>query len=859
MPRPVRQLGRPVPLVLFVAWLLRPTSDTPLDARQERDLSAALAEALTTRGLSVRAEDVFWLDEKASGLTAPLARPRAVLLGRRDASPNDVYLARTRLSPEGRLLDVTGLYPITETSAVDERQLAVDRLRAAWTVGTDATVYSVHLADFRGSERPGGDDWTALARLQQRITNWQETGQPEGVTRRSFRLDPVARSLVLGFSETALLIQADDRRIEVPTDGAGPIRGERFVRATPDHPARPGNLVTWAVDRARALPWFGNDRMQAIKAVTFWAFDKLESAYGSVTGDDGSERVAEELGDLLESPPPAYPNPETGWPPRPMEPMLRPALKGEGQWVVLERDPFVRGNPGAPSPFALSFIRTDRARIYSQIYVTIWDPRQVQLHAMSGTKEPKSATGETGPGLVPREPRVMERLVGAFNGGFQATHGEYGMVAERVVYLPPLPYAATVAETDEGWNLFGTWPRDTAVPDTIVSLRQNMTPLLMDGRVNPYRREWWGGVPEGWTDDSRTVRSGLCLTEENFVAYFYGPSIDANHLASGMQRARCQYGIHLDMNAGHTGLEFYHVAKTGALPGLDRPLDAQWEATGPVPGMPGYSYLGRRMIKFMALMNFPRYIRRDARDFFYLTLRSLLPGEDVPTALASKEPGEGAWQVQGLPQHGWPHAIATTWVRPDATRPETKINLIKLDPKQLRLVSSLRPEDRAVVAFRTPQPLPQGGSTLWWSKRGFTIQDEPPSVTAERVTHGFLPTRPPEPSVAAVGVARDGLFVYAEVATRPDPKHDGALLQELLGGLGVERLLLLDRPLGAAIAAERDLGGHPVSRTRNTLYLVRSEGPAAARFFTETPIVSPYEWFRYHSGPLKDPPPSRAR
>jgi hypothetical protein len=43
------------------------------------------------------------------------------------------------------------------------------------------------------------------------------------------------------------------------------------------------------------------------------------------------------------------------------------------------------------------------------------------------------------------------------------------------------------------------------------------------------------------------------MTEEKFVAYFYGASTDDVNLAEAMQRARCTYGIHLDMNAGHTG------------------------------------------------------------------------------------------------------------------------------------------------------------------------------------------------------------------------------------------------------------------------------------------------------------------
>jgi hypothetical protein len=37
--------------------------------------------------------------------------------------------------------------------------------------------------------------------------------------------------------------------------------------------------------------------------------------------------------------------------------------------------------------------------------------------------------------------------------------------------------------------------------------------------------------------------------------------------------------------------------------------------------MPGWDFRAKRLIKGMGLMSFPRYIQREARDYFYLTLR----------------------------------------------------------------------------------------------------------------------------------------------------------------------------------------------------------------------------------------------
>ena len=165
-----------------------------------------------------------------------------------------------------------------------------------------------------------------------------------------------------------------------------------------------------------------------------------------------------------------------------------------------------------------------------------------------------------------------------------------------------------------------------------------------------------------------------------------------------MQRARCVYGIHLDMNPGHTGLEFYRADKAGALPDIGHPINPNWEAKNSIPGMPGWEFQGRRMIRYMGLMNFPRYIHRESRDFFYLTLRDVLPGVALTPIVTPAEPGEGAWQVRGLPQHGWPYAVTTSFIRPDSARPRLRVNLVKLDGSVLR--ASARRSGESVVSFR---------------------------------------------------------------------------------------------------------------------------------------------------------------
>jgi hypothetical protein len=332
------------------------------------------------------------------------------------------------------------------------------------------------------------------------------------------------------------------------------------------------------------------------------------------------------------------------------------------------------------------------------------------------------------------------------------------------------------------------------------------------------------------------------MTKDGFIAYFYGASIDPDVLALAMHRARCTYGVHLDMNAGHTGLELYRAAPKGKLPAINHRLDDMWEARGPVPGMDGWEFIGRRMFRLMALMNFPRYIGTEQRDFFYLTLRPVLPGEPVPSAVEPAQAGEGAWRIQGLEQHGWPPAIATTHLRPDAARPATSVGLIKLDPRQVRAPEPGEANPRRIIEFRTPAERKDMSFALWHSARaGFQVGREPPDAAATRITYGYAASEKPSIAAnAALGIDPQGMLVYARVTEGENPGSDGALLRSLLVSLGCESTLFLPGALGAELAPPG--AEAPVRAPGSGVVLVRAQGPSVRRIFTDTPIVGPKRW-----------------
>ncbi len=792
------------------------------------DPRKSIVASLASQGLICSPEDVTILDRPSSFDTS-----KGIVRAWHHEEPADVYLFEAKVMPGGAVLGAPKLFNLTNTPA-DEGPVRVKNRRAVFAVRSPAGAMGVRALDLRGETLEG--EWTATKRAQNALTNLQQTGQCPGVRSAFWSIQPTTEVQLDLTADGWVEVQANGLLTRMPTSGGPPIGDLDIVEYRPTLKAKPGNLVTWAVDRVRAVPWFGDKNMQMLKAVAFSAFDVFRRTQTSVMGDNTAEDIAEDLGDIASrNPPTTFTDPETGWPPAPIKPFMSKPLEGEGQWIALENDPFIRRNPGVPAAFLTSYVRTDRKRSYTRIYVTLWDPRQIELHMMAGSVEPKGASGEAGPGMIPRRPELMKRLVGALNGGFQALHGEWGMMGDGVIYLPPKPYAATIAQMRDGFTGFGTWPNDPVVPPILRSYRQNLTPLVMNGKINPYKRGWWGGTPPGWEDRVHSTRTGICQTEDDFVAYFYGNEIDVKPLAQAMVQARCKYGIHLDMNPGHTGLEFYKVAPTGTLPDFGRPFDKKWEAEGSVPFMDGWTFRARRMVRFMGLMNFPRYIQREARDYFYLTLRHVLPGHDLVLEGVEAKDGQGKWRTKGLPQHGFPYAVATTHVQPDLSRPETKVLLVKLDPRTLKMATGAK--DKVVVSFSNANPV-ANQPTLWLASRSAVIS-KLPVANAAPIVSGFAPDAPETANaVAAMGVQdEDGMLLYAEVQQGRRRGADGALLSKLLDKVGCSSQLILTKPLLPSFGQEAG-----DQRFERVVQFVRIEAPGAKRIFESTPIVEPSEW-----------------
>lgn len=854
-----RRLARLLGASAVIATLVGSLAHPPPAPSRAGDERAGLATALSARGLRTRPADVAFLTEPNAGLGARLAF--ALARPGRD-EPRDLHLVRARVAPNGRVLSIDDVTNVSRSIGADESSLVVRPPWAAYATVTEAGVVAVTLLDTRGEDARLTRGWSGAWKLANRVTSYQDTGLARGLDRRRWDLDaPVARA-TLSFDTAGRLVAELDGAGRLVVDPARhrAVEGAPLASLREEVKAQPG-FIGWAVDSVRGISWVGPKPIEWLEHQAFGLIDsgrRLAEAVAPTSREDTARELRDQLGvdtpgargdrgAALDS----AAHPELGWPPPNLRPILRDHIDGEGVWVEVPPGPFTPSNPGAPPVFYTTFLRPDADRAYTRAFMTVWDPRQVEWNVRAGTREPEDETGVAGDGQVPRDRRTLLRFAAGFNGGFQALHGEYGMGQDGRVLLPAKPWAATVARLRGGRIAFGTWPSTkpeggqggvgVPLPPDVESYRQNMTVLVQDDVVDPYRRPWWGTAPEGSEDPAYTVRTGLCLTRESFVVYFWGLSLSHLALAEAMRAAHCSYGLHLDMNPGHSGFEYYRVTEKGREPALDHPLERNQEAEGDVSGVPGLFFRARRMVRGMGHMNFPRYIRRDPRDFMYLVLKPVLPGEDLP-ALSPPREGEGRWITKGLPTSGFPYQFARTFVRPDAARPDQVVRVAKVDPRRVR-VDAAPGAGAASLGALAPAAAPRTSDPLALVHEAGRFVIAPPREGTRALASGVPVDGAPAGCRAGAGVDGDGILIWAE---GEEPALLGRALA-LAGAVGPTLAMCggdahLEFHFGEGRVGRLDEGEtRPTPAFATRLYA--DDTPPASRLYPETPTVPPSVWF----------------
>lgn len=267
------------------------------------------------------------------------------------------------------------------------------------------------------------------------------------------------------------------------------------------------------------------------------------------------------------------PSPAMTAPPAQPTPIMAMRLRTSS---VVHAPPDVEGGWQAFGPFlagraviARAAVRPDPSRPYAVAALVRLDLARTRLHLVPGSVEPRADQGVLAfprPGTIPRADQSPQKLLAAFNGGFQAVHGRYGMMVDGLTIVTPTDGAATLALLVDGSVCLGEWGRDILPEPDVAAYRQNC-PLLIDrGALNPAvksdDRQSWGLT---LTNLDTTWRSGVGLSQDGrYLVYAAGGSLTVGALARALQMGGAYDAMQLDINPFYTCFVTFRPAPPGS-------------------------------------------------------------------------------------------------------------------------------------------------------------------------------------------------------------------------------------------------------------------------------------------------------
>lgn len=174
---------------------------------------------------------------------------------------------------------------------------------------------------------------------------------------------------------------------------------------------------------------------------------------------------------------------------------------------------------------------------------------------------------------APILPAQAASLVAAFNGGFIMNVAGGGYYTEGRTIDPLVAGAASLVIYSDGSVDIGAWDSDVAMTPNVVSVRQNLVPLVAGGQptaqaANPNWQIW--GATCGLTSCIASVpgiehqwRSGVGITSDGALVYVAGPALDPLQLAQLLAHAGVVRGMQLDINPHWPVLATYDPATGG--------------------------------------------------------------------------------------------------------------------------------------------------------------------------------------------------------------------------------------------------------------------------------------------------------
>jgi hypothetical protein len=278
------------------------------------------------------------------------------------------------------------------------------------------------------------------------------------------------------------------------------------------------------------------------------------------------------------------------------------SAEGDGQWVPM-LDP---RRPKEPARMYKTLLHADNSRSWSELFVVAVDLRQVAVMPVMGYQEPRTekpeAAGYTRLAKIP--PEHYDALLGAFNGGFMAEHGGYGVYFDGITFLDPKDEACTMVAFRDGSYAVASWNKLKDRLPNMLWFRQAPACMYEDGEMHPFLKvhhaKKWGA-----TLDGNTVirRSAVGLSADGQILYVgISNHTTAKVMASGMHHAGACHVAQMDVNWSYPKFVTYEPGKDGQL--------------YPIALAEGFEFSNKLYLR-----------ERSMRDFFYLARREMVQAD----------------------------------------------------------------------------------------------------------------------------------------------------------------------------------------------------------------------------------------
>jgi hypothetical protein len=270
--------------------------------------------------------------------------------------------------------------------------------------------------------------------------------------------------------------------------------------------------------------------------------------------------------------------------PRPIAPVIHPALPGEGTWHA----PFTAG--GRYPPVLITSYRPQAD--YPQIVAGVaWiDHTRTSTWLYPGMQEPAVSLPDRGPEEVPTELRY--KLVATFNSGFKLADSNGGVVIGGHTYATMHNGMATILRYRNGAVNVINWEYGPTAPPNVIYARQNLPLIVDNGKPNPNLSDGpqWGAT---LGNAVQVWRSAVGVDRHGNLIYAAADYQTVGSLAAIMIHAGAVRAMEMDINT------YWPSFITYKYPGARDPANL-------LSGMDRSPY---------------RYLTPDDRDFFAVYLK----------------------------------------------------------------------------------------------------------------------------------------------------------------------------------------------------------------------------------------------